>query len=181
MIDKRLYRDVSDLLELNVSDDKIIRIMMVRGFTTEQVRRIIKEIRTKGAPMEQPKEKSRPVAEHVVTTPSKRFGGLAKIFGRSPTDDEIIAEEAAKLVEHERLLKEEEVRVHAQVQALVEKAEQLNAEKKRQPKSGIPEDVKDVLQMVDDLLEKLPEEEIRRFSQSPQFEKYKAVMKKYVG
>lgn len=171
MLDKRLTRDISDLLELNVSDDKIIRIMMVRGFTTEQVRRSIKEIRNKEVPIEGPAQKSAPVSETIETGPSKRFGMLDKVFGKSQTDEEILAEEEAKLIGHEKVLRDEEVRVHEEVQRL--ENETLHAP------TSVPEDVREVLRLMDTLLEKLPDKEVERFSKSPQFEKYRAVMRKY--
>ena len=170
MLDKRLYRDVSDLLELNVSDDKIIRIMMVRGFTTEQVRRVIKDIRSKAGMPEAAPTKALPVSETIETAPSKRFGMFNKLFGKGPSDDEVLAEEAAKLDEHENLLREEESRVNAEVEKFADA-----------PMTRVPDDVREVLRMMDALLEKLPEKEIERFSHSPAFEKYRAVMRRYIG
>jgi hypothetical protein len=184
MLDKRLMRDVSDLLELNVGDEKIVRIMMVRGFTTEQVKRVIKDIRSKSGTKHEPvaHHKSAPVTETIENSPSKRFGILGKLFGKQ-SDEEMIAEETAKLVKQEQHLKNEEARVHAEVQQLVQKAKSLEGQEPKHARSpaGIPDDVKDVLHIVDGLLEKLPDTEIERFTQSPQFERYKAVMKKYLG
>ena len=178
MIDKRLFRDVSDLLELDVSDEKIVRILLVRGYTTEQIRRTIKDIRAKGdQPNEQP-AKNGAVAETIETGPSRRFGFLNKIFG-SRSDEEILAEETQKLVEQENEIKKEEAKIHEEVQRVVEKAKALERTTRVRTVTAVPDEVRDVLQMVDGLLEKLPEEEIRRFTQSPAFESYKAVMKKY--
>lgn len=182
MLDRRLYRDVSDLLELNVADDKIVRILLVRGFTTEQVKRAIKEIRSKAEPRPEPPKKQAPVSETIETGPSKRFGFMSKLFGKKLSDEEIIADEAGKLAIEERKLKTEEAQIHAEVQRLVEKAQKLGGEPVRlMSVTTVPDDVKEILRMVDGLLDKLPEEEIQRFARSPQFEKYKAVMKKYVG
>jgi hypothetical protein len=166
---------VSDLLELNVSDDKIVRIMMVRGFTTEQVRRIIKDIRSKSGMPEALVAKQSPVSETIETGPSKRVGMLASLFGKSSGED-AMAEETLKLAEHERQLKAEESRVHDQLQAMLEK----NGPPEQHTR-GVPDDVVEVLRIVDSLLGKLSDEEIRRFAQSPQFAKYKAVMTRYLS
>lgn len=178
MLDKRLYRDVSDLLELGISDDKIIRIVLVRGYTTEQIKRSIKEIRSK-APKEEIKHKSALVSETIEAGPSKRFGFLNKIFNRSITEEDLLAEEARRLADEERKLKDEESKIRSDLQKVIEKAKGIEGGIGIEKIKVIPDDVRNVLKMVDELLGKLPEKDVKKFVASPKFAQYKKVMKKY--
>lgn len=167
MLDKRLYREVSDLLELQVDDDRLVRILLVQGFTTEQIKRAIKDIRAKGDLPESTK-KAGPVSETIEAGASKRFNMLDKVFG-TKSEAEIIAEETKKMEDHEKKLQEEE-------QKLVQEAVELTTNSKQ----SIPADIKKVLKLMDSLLGKLPEAEVKRFAKSQEFDTYQAVMKKYL-
>lgn len=177
MLDKRLYRDVSDLLELSVSDDKIVRILLVRGYTTEQIKRSIREIRSKGTVrhIAEMKPKSTPISETIETGPSKRFGFLNKLFKGNLSEEEMLAEEAQRLASEESKLKAEETKIQSELQSVIEKAKGLSSKEI----AAVPEDVRQVLRFVDELLGKLPEKDVKTFVESPQFAKYKRVMKKY--
>jgi len=175
MLDKRLYRDASDLLELSVSDDKIVRILLVRGYTTEQIKRAIKEIRSEGGGQREHRHQVQaPITETIETGPSKRFGFLNKIFGKGGTEEEILEEEAKRLTEEEDKLKEEEQKIRDDLKKVIDRTQEIE-----ENKSSIPKDVKYVLQMVDELLGKLPDKDVKKFVESPQFAQYKKVMKKY--
>ncbi|MEK6849694.1 MAG: hypothetical protein AABY01_03945, partial [Nanoarchaeota archaeon] len=90
MLDKGLYREVSDLLDLQVDDDKIVRILLVQGFTTEQIKRAVKDIRTKQAPIAVKEARHEPVSETIEAGASKRVGMLNKMFGKE-TEAQIVS------------------------------------------------------------------------------------------
>ena len=165
MLDKRLYRQVSDLLDLSVADDKIVRILMVRGFTTEQIKRAIKDVRDKSDTVIADRRQSAPVAETIETAPTKRFAGISKMFGKQ-TEAQVIAEEMSNMAK-------EDVK-------LVAEEKQMRAELKKLQPQGLPIEVQDVLKMMDKLLAKLPDGDVAKFSKSRDFAKYKAVMQRYL-
>jgi hypothetical protein len=165
MLDKRLYREVSDLLDLSVADDKIVRILMVRGFTTEQIKRAIKDVRDKSDIVQKEKKPSAPIEETIETAPTKRFAGISKMFGKE-TEASVLAEEAAKMAKEDAKLVQEE--------------KQMRHTMKNLQAPVLPVEVQDVLKLMDKLLHKLPDGDVAKFSKSRDFAKYKAVMQRYL-
>jgi SOS response regulatory protein OraA/RecX len=171
MLDKKLYRDVSDLLELNVDDEKVIRILMVRGYTTEQVKRTIREIRDKGDIQKKSKSDS-PIKEVIETSPSKRFSMFGKIVGKKASEEELIQKEVEKITKEEELMIKQAQTIHKELQEDLERAAEV---------PHAPEDIKEVLLIMDRLLEKLDDQAVLNFAKSKSFDKYKQVMEKYLG
>ncbi len=168
MLDKGLYREVSDLLDLQVDDDKIVRILLVQGFTTEQIKRAVKDIRTKQAPIAVKEARHEPVSETIEAGASKRVGMLNKMFGKE-TEAQIVAEETRKYAE-------EEVKIKAEEKKLVEHSDEIMAQNQK----TIPADVKKVLKMMDRLLGEMPEAEVKKFARSEEFDIYRDVLKRYL-
>jgi flagellar biosynthesis/type III secretory pathway M-ring protein FliF/YscJ len=93
-----------------------------------------------------------------------------KLFKSHSTDD--IAEKIDSILDHERHLEDEQ-------KVLTNKLKEMFESKENQRSSGIiDEDVKKVLKMVDDLLEKLPDDIIEQFTKSEDFKLYKKVIEK---
>jgi hypothetical protein len=170
MFDKRLTREVSDLLELSVADDKIVRILLVRGFTTEQIRRAIKEIRDQTGKPELKEHKQKMVSETIETGASKRFSFVQDMFG-AKTEAEALEDETKKIEAEEHAMKLEEAKMTNVL------AEAMNAP----ATESVPHDVKRMLKLMDTLLAKLPRDQIDSFAKSKDFALYKRVMEKYVN
>ncbi len=168
MLDKRLTREVSDLLELSVADDKIVRILLVRGFTTEQIKRAIKDIRDKPN-LAAPEKKQAPVSETIETGASKRVGFMNKFFNSS-SEAELLEQDINKMKAEENAMKLMEAKLTNEL------SHALNAPQI----DSIPMDVKQVLKQMDQLLAKLSKADVERFARSKEFEQYQAVLNKYV-
>jgi sensor c-di-GMP phosphodiesterase-like protein len=112
-----------------------------------------------------------------------------------PTEKEIM-EEVTNLREYEKRLKKKEKALHLQIERMYKHAQsvakkhhrlskkerELSNEDKHSkkiiiPKENLNEDVRKVLKITDELLEKLPEKEIKRFVNSDEFKIYRKVMK----
>jgi uncharacterized protein YceH (UPF0502 family) len=170
MLDKRLTREVSDLLELSVADDKIVRILLVRGFTTEQIKRAIKEIRDKTGKPEIKERRSNPVSETIEAAPGKRFSFVQDMFG-GKTEAESLEDETKKIEQEEQAMKVEEAKMTNVLAAAMNAPQQ----------DSVPHDVKRMLKLMDSLLAKLPRDQIDSFAKSKDFALYKRVMEKYVN
>ncbi len=170
MLDKRLTREVSDLLELSVADDKIVRILLVRGSTTEQIRRAIKEIRDKSGKPEIKENKTGPVSETIEAAPGKRFSFVQDMFG-TKSDAEALEDETKKIEQEENAMKLEEAKL---TNVLSQAMNAPNIE-------SVPHEVKRMLKLMDALLAKLSKEQIDSFAKSKDFALYKRVMEKYVN
>lgn len=121
----------------------------------------------------------------------KRF--LKKTFTIEGEADKIV-EEVNELLKKEKNLRKEEKKIKKEIEVLVGKTLELfelSKERKTVKKKGKElqkalekpfkdqKDVRRVLQIMDDLLAKLPEEELERFARSEAAKLYEKVMKKY--
>ncbi len=94
-----------------------------------------------------------------------------------------IVNKADELIKREKRVAKKEHSIRKQIDELYNKAIRLMAMEKEvkelRKRSALPEeDVKRVLRITDELLEKLPDEEIERFLKSADFRLYQKVMKR---
>lgn len=126
--------------------------------------------------------------EKVKNEPEKKLFGLIST-GRIETTEVRIMNRFAGLLKQQTSVKEEIEKVAKEVYGLKQREEEFTKAKAevnkvgedRKIEPGVPGDVKKVLLIVDELLEKLPEEEVDKFAQSNDFDLYKNIMEKVVG
>lgn len=93
--------------------------------------------------------------------------------------EEKIVEKVERLLKKENFLKKKEGQLKKEIDLIYDQALKLmNIETTMISTRHVEGDVKKVLKITDELLEKLPEEEIERFVKSKDFKLYKNVMKK---
>jgi hypothetical protein len=125
------------------------------------------------------------VLSHPGREPSHHLLALFEKTGIREEEAEIVRDVNA-LIHKEKLLEMKENEVKRQLEALYHMATTLDAkddllrrqEKKIMKPVVVESDVKKVLNIMDDVLEKLPEREIDRFVSSPQYKVYKKVMER---
>lgn len=114
------------------------------------------------------------LAAMVVSLPF--FEIVLKIREKKPEDK--IAEKVERLLKKEIFLKKKEGQLKREIDLIYDQALKLmNIEKTMVSARHVEGDVKKVLRITDELLEKLPEEEIEKFVKSKDFKLYKNVMK----
>ena len=97
--------------------------------------------------------------------------------------EEVILRKADELIKKEKRLAKKEAVIRKQIDELYDKAIRLMAVEKEvkalRKKADLPEeDVKRVLRVADELLEKLPDEEVEKFLKSDDFRLYQKVIKR---
>lgn len=110
---------------------------------------------------------------------------LELVLKRKITEDpeEAILRKAEELIKKEKRIAKKEHEIRKEIDRLYDKAIRLMAIEKEvkilREKNRVPEeDIKRVLKISDELLEKLPDEEIERFLRSKDFQLYQKVMKR---
>jgi hypothetical protein len=168
-----------ELVATDVVED-FIRNALKRGHSNEKIKQILVNA---GWPSKLIKATLKKIGKE----PEKKFLGIPT--GDIITNEEQIMGKFADLLKQKQDLEENMEDVAKELQEFKELEEDFksytNSNKtptqvNSKQSNEIPEDIKKLLVVIDNLLEKLPEEETIKFTNSPDFELYKKVMGKIV-